>query len=234
MRVPSEVARRVLHACGGNRKTVVGRPSESHAHGTAHLSENGETLSQIHESSQNDRLAVQMAETRLHWYAVRTLPRHEKRVHEDLKKCSIECFLPLYEAVHRWKNGCVARVELPVFPGYIFVEIDPRDRFRVLGRRGTVSFVGSQREPWPLPDSDIQSLRTSVGLRKFEPHPYLSAGQKVRIKSGPLGGLTGFLVRKSGGLRVIVSVDLIRQAVAVEVDVDDVECMGSTSSPLPS
>ncbi len=170
---------------------------------------------------------------RLYWYAVRTLPRHEKRIHENLKRCSVECFLPLYQVAHRWRNGCVARVELPVFPGYIFVEITPRDRFRVLAMRGAVSFVGSPREPWPLPDSDIQSLRTSMGVRKFEPHPYLTAGQKVRIKSGPLQGLTGFLVRKSGGLRVIVSVDLIRQAVAVEIDEDHVESLGTVPSALP-
>lgn len=192
------------------------------------------TLSQVNGRDETELLAIPTAGARLHWYAVRTLPRHEKRVHENLQRCSVECFLPLYEVSHRWKNGCVARVELPVFPGYIFVEINPRDRFRVLEMRGAVSFVGSQREPWPLPDSDIQSLRNSLGLRKFEPHAYLTAGQKVRVKSGPLQGLTGFLVRKSGGLRVIVSVDLIRQAVAVEVDLDDVESTDPNPPPPPS
>lgn len=62
--------------------------------------------------------------------------------------------------------------------------------------------------------------------RKFEPHPYVAVGQKVRIKSGPLANLTGFLIRQSGGLRVVLCVELIRQAAAVEVDVEDVEPIG--------
>jgi transcription antitermination factor NusG len=161
------------------------------------------------------------------WYALHTYPRHEKRVYEDLGLRAIECFLPLYETVHRWKNGCKVRVELPLFPGYLFVRIDPRQRFNALNLPGAVSIVGSLSGPWPLPDAEIMSLRARLKSRKFEPHPYLAVGQKVRIKFGPLADLTGFLVRQSGGLRVVISVDLIRQAAAVEVDADDVEPVGA-------
>jgi transcription elongation factor/antiterminator RfaH len=169
---------------------------------------------------------VQFATSTIHWYALQTFPRHEKRVHEDLKLRAIECFLPLFETLHRWKNGCWVRVELPLFPGYLFVKIDPRESFKALSLRGVVSIVGSGSGPWPLPDSEIASLRATLQSHKFEPHPYLTVGQKVRIKSGPLADFTGFLVRQSGGLRVVLSLEMIRQAAAVEVDADDVEPIG--------
>ena len=195
-----------------------------------HLSENGEALGQTSRSGSEYRDSTQVRPTPAHWYALQTYPRHEKRLHEDLRLRALESFLPLYETVHRWKNGCKVRVELPLFPGYLFVKIDPRERFKVLNLPGAVSIVGSASGPWPLPDSDIDSLRTSVQSGKFEPHPYVAAGQRVRIKSGPLADLTGFLVRQSGGFRVVLSVELIRQATAVEVDADEVEPIGPAST----
>lgn len=166
--------------------------------GATHLSEHGEALQQSARSGKDYRNSAQFAQSLTHWYALRSYPRHEKRVHEDLRLRDIESFLPLYETEHRWKNGCKVRVELPLFPGYLFVNIDPRERFKVLSLPGTVSIVGSVSGPWPLPDSEIVSLRDSLKSHKFEPHPYLAVGQKVRIKSGPPADLTGFLVRQSG------------------------------------
>ena len=194
--------------------------------GATHLSEHGEALPHSSRIEEDNRGSVRSEASLAHWYALHTYPRHEKRVYEDLGLRAIESFLPLYETVHHWKNGCKVRVELPLFPGYLFVRIDPRQRFKALCLPGAVSMVGSVSGPWALPDAEIASLRTRLQSRRFEPHPYLAIGQKVRIKSGPLADLTGFLVRLSGGLRVVLSVELIRQAAAVEVDADDVEPIG--------
>jgi transcription antitermination factor NusG len=194
--------------------------------GATHLSEHGEALPRANRNEEDARGSVHAETPLAQWYALHTYPRHEKRVYEDLGLRSIECFLPLYETVHRWKNGCKVRVELPLFPGYLFIRIDPRQRFKALNLPGAVSMVGSVSGPWPLPDAEIASLRERLQSRNFEPHRYLAVGQKVRIKSGPLADLTGYLVRQSGGLRVVISVELIRQAAAVEVDADDVEPIG--------
>lgn len=192
--------------------------------GTGNLTEPSEIL----ESANGGRGNLEESHGRLqvpapHWYALRTYPRHEKRVHEDLGLRAIESFLPLYETVRRWKNGCKMRIQLPLFPGYLFLRLDPRERFKALNLPGAVSFVGSANEPWPLPDTEITSLREKLRLRHFEPHPYLAVGQNVRIKSGPLADLTGYLVRQAGGCRVVISIELIHGAAAVEVDQDDVE-----------
>lgn len=139
--------------------------------GSIQLSEHGEALRKSSRSRNDDQGNLQFATPFAPWYALQTYPRHEKRVHEDLRFRGIECFLPLYETVHRWKNGCKVRVDLPLFPGYLFVNINPRERFMVLGLPGSLAIVGPRSGPRSLPDSEMVSLRTSVESRKFEPHP---------------------------------------------------------------
>jgi transcription termination/antitermination protein NusG len=135
----------------------------------------------------------------------------------------VEYFLPLYKAERKWRNGCKVEVEFPIFPNYVFVHVDRRASYRVLDAPGVVAFAGSGRLPALVPDSEIEWLRNELPLRKFEPHPYLVVGSRVRIKSGPMAGMNGVLIRKKGGFRVVLSIDLIRQSVAVEVGIDEIE-----------
>jgi transcription antitermination factor NusG len=166
---------------------------------------------------------LQTAERPPHWYAVHTSPRHEKRVREHLGHRRVECFLPLFRTIHRWRNGCKVQVELPLFPGYLFVNIARSERIRVLDVPGVLTFVGPKGEPAHLPDIEIETLRCGLHLQKFEPYRGLAIGQKVRINAGALEGLQGVLVRNANGLRVVITVDLIQQSVAVELDADAVE-----------
>ena len=157
------------------------------------------------------------------WFAAYTTPRHEKVVARHLVGRDIESFLPLYTSIRRWKNGCRTPVQKPLFPGYVFVNIARRECVRVLQVPGVVSIVSAGREPSVLASSDIESLRAALPLCQFEPHPYLILGQKVRVTSGPLAGMVGVLTRKKNHFRVVLTLDLIRQSVAVEMDVDQVE-----------
>jgi transcription termination/antitermination protein NusG len=157
------------------------------------------------------------------WLAAYTTPRHEKSVVRHLEVRDVEYFLPLYKAERKWRNGCKVEVEFPIFPNYVFVHVDRRASYRVLDAPGVVAFAGSGRLPALVPDSEIEWLRNELPLRKFEPHPYLVVGSRVRIKSGPMAGMNGVLIRKKGGFRVVLSIDLIRQSVAVEVGIDEIE-----------
>jgi transcription antitermination factor NusG len=157
------------------------------------------------------------------WLAAYTIPRHEKHVSELLAERNIETFLPLYRIARQWQKSCRVILELPLFPTYVFVHIDRRARGCVLALPGVVSIVGSSKEPWPLPDFEIEALRRGVQTRKIEPHPYLKVGEKVRIKAGIMVGVEGILVRKKNEFRVVLSLDAIMQSVAVEVDADDLE-----------
>lgn len=157
------------------------------------------------------------------WYVSYTCPRHEKHVVELCQQRHISAFVPLYKSVRRWKDR-KKQVDLPLFPGYVFVQITPENRVDLLRVPGVVSLVRFQGKPAPVSVAEIETIRrglsSSSGLR---PHPYLKAGRRVRIRSGPMAGIEGILVRRKERARVILSISLIQRSVAMEVDEADVE-----------
>ena len=161
------------------------------------------------------------------WFAAYTVPRHEKRIAEHFSVRQIEHFLPLYHVQRRWRDGSKVTLQLPLFPNYIFARFDHSHRIRVLETPSVVSIVGYGREQSPVPDSYVASLREGMRLHKIEPHPFLVAGEKVRITAGPMAGLEGVLLRKKNNVRVVLTLELIMQSVAVEVDIKDVEPVAS-------
>jgi transcription antitermination factor NusG len=157
------------------------------------------------------------------WYAAYTLANHEKRVAEQLERKSIEQFLPLYETVRRWKDRRM-QLQVPLFPGYVFVHIPLEARLEILQIRSVVRLVGFSGCPAALPDNEIEALRRGLDQQlRAEPHPFLKAGRRVRIRSGPLRGIEGILVNRKGGYRVVLSIELIMRSIAAEVDVADLE-----------
>ena len=159
------------------------------------------------------------------WYAVATTPRHEKKVASLLERREVENFLPLYRTERRWKNGCKAQLELPLFPGYLFVRLNWKSRVKVLDVPGVLTFVGTRSGPAELAHKEIESIRTGLHLQKAEPFSELAIGQQVRIKAGPLAGLSGILIRNANRVRVVITVQMINQSVAVEVDAQDLEAI---------
>lgn len=159
----------------------------------------------------------------VNWFAAYTLAHHEKSAAAILSRRQIESFLPLHSAHRRWRNRCQKTIDLPIFPNYVFVRIDPRQRVRVLEVPGVLSIVGFGQKLLPLPDLEIESLRFVIGQRKLEPHPYLVVGERVRIKTGAMSGLEGVLIRRKNQFRVVLALDAIMQSVAVEVDATDLE-----------
>lgn len=160
------------------------------------------------------------------WFALYTCANQERRVAAQLEVRGVEHFLPLYRSRRNWKDRRVF-LNLPLFPGYVFARFAWPERVRALQTRGVVRLVGSNGWPSPLAKSDIEALRAGItGTLHFEPHPYLTAGKRVRILHGPLAGMTGILVRRKNGCRVVLSVDLIARSVALEVDAADLERIG--------
>lgn len=157
------------------------------------------------------------------WFAAYTCAHHERRVSEHLSTRGIEYFLPTYRAIHRWKDRKV-ELELPLFPGYVFVHLVTQEHFRVLSVPGVARIVGTPRQPTPLPDREIESLKNarSSGIHA-EPYRYLEIGRKVRIKTGPFEGLQGILVRRKGRFRVVFSLQLISSSFILDVDGSDLE-----------
>jgi transcription antitermination factor NusG len=157
------------------------------------------------------------------WYALYTAPRHEKRVADQINRQGIACFLPLYRSVRRWKDRR-KELALVLFPGYVFVRMSLQHRLRVLQLPDAVRLVTFNGQPASLPEAEIESLRQHLSCPgNVEPHPYLSVGRRVRVRSGPLKGLEGIILRTKDRCRIVLSIHLIMRSVAVEVDDSDLE-----------
>jgi transcription antitermination factor NusG len=157
------------------------------------------------------------------WFAVWTRSRHEQIVREQIGAKGVEAFLPTVTKWSRWKDRR-KKVDWPLFPGYCFARFDPDERLSVLKCTGVVSIVSFNGDIAPIPDVEIDSLRRLVASElQYDPCPLIREGAMVEVVHGPLKGVIGRLLRKGAHARLILAVDLIGQAVSVEVDAADVK-----------
>jgi transcription antitermination factor NusG len=159
------------------------------------------------------------------WYAAYTSANHEKRVADQLAGRGVESYLPQYDSVRKWKDRKV-RLQMPLFPGYVFVHLALQNRLKVLQVPGVAYLVGFAGRPVAVPDEEFARIRGFLqkGLRA-EPHPYLAAGRRVRVRNGPLEGMEGIVVRRKNGNRLVISLELIQRAMAVDLDGADLEAL---------
>ena len=158
----------------------------------------------------------------VHWYALRTRSRHEKRVREQLEARGIEPFLPLVDRWRQWKDRR-KRVAFPLFPGYCFARFPLSQRVTVLTTQGVVQILGNQDGPVPVPEAEVEAVRRLVeSTLPYDPHPYLTEGMQVEVIRGPLAGVRGLLLRKGARARMVIGVSLIHQGASVELDAFDV------------
>jgi len=161
------------------------------------------------------------------WYAVHTRSRFERSVAEELTIKGVETYLPSVGEIHRWKDR-KKEIQVPLFPGYLFTRIhdDSPSRLKVLRTSGTVQILGRGAEIEPVPDREIDALKQLLHSRATcFAHPFLREGAWVRVKYGPLEGVEGRLTRIKNASRLVLSVEMLSQSVATEIDAGDVEVM---------
>jgi transcription antitermination factor NusG len=164
------------------------------------------------------------------WYAIYTRHKHEKTVAQILASKGLETFLPLYATAHRWKDR-TKLLSLPLFPCYVFLKGGLDRRLDIVTTPGFYSLVSSAGQPLAIPPDEIEAVRRAVksGAR-VDPHPFLKCGERVRVKCGALTGMEGILVRKKNLYRLVLSVEMLGKAVAVEVDAFLVERLNTIPS----
>ena len=156
------------------------------------------------------------------WFALWTRSRHEQTVREQLEHKEIEAFLPTITRWSRWKDRR-KKIAWPLFPGYCFVRFEAEARLAILRCTGVVNIVSSEGAPAPIANEEIDNIRRLVDTDLlYDPCPFIRKGMMVEVTHGPLKGVIGRLVRKGTHARLVLSVDLIGQAVSVEVDAADV------------
>lgn len=151
------------------------------------------------------------------WFALNTRLRYEEFVAKHLSSKGYEILLPIYQTRRRWSDR-IKKLELPLFPGYLFCRFDCMNRLPILTTPGMIQIVGFGKTPVPVDDAEIAAIQRAVGSDlDREPWPYLQVGEKVRVECGSLRGVEGILLNIKGGHRLILSVTLLQRSVAVEV-----------------
>jgi transcriptional antiterminator RfaH len=163
------------------------------------------------------------------WYAVWTRSRQEKAAAEMLGRLGVQHYLPLRSELRQWSDRKQV-VEVPLFSGYLFVCMNPvkDSRLTVLKVPGIAAFVGNQTGPLPIPHKEIEDIQTVLasGINSSV-QPSLKEGDRVRVVRGALAGVEGTLVRVNSESRLFISIDMIRQSLAVSVSPGDVERVGA-------
>jgi transcription antitermination factor NusG len=163
------------------------------------------------------------------WYAVHTRAHFEQVLASALDGRAIETFYPVFEQRHRWADR-QKLISSPVFPGYLFVRIagTADERVSILQARGAVRILGPGNAIEPIPEIEIEAIRRLLASKaSCYPHAFLREGMRVRVRRGALKHLTGILVRFRNQARIVISVQLLQQAIAADLDVDDVEVLNA-------
>ncbi len=157
------------------------------------------------------------------WYALHVRVRHEKKIAQELQRAGVETFIPLVTETHRWSDRR-QKVELPLFPCYLFIRISPEPRFRAIAllTRGVLAFVGANGGV-PIPAGEIDAVRAVVQSKVPFSLCKVSKGQRVRVRGGVLDGVEGMLISDPQERRLVIAVGEIHQSLSVSVEGCDLE-----------
>jgi transcription antitermination factor NusG len=156
----------------------------------------------------------------LEWYAIRVRSRFERSVSEQLEQKGYEYFLPMYWSRRLWSDR-VKVLQLPLFGGYLFCRFDVQQRLPILQTPGVVNIVGNGKVPLPVDTIQLENIRAAANSgQNVQPWPRLDLGERVRVEFGPLRGIEGTLLRYKSASQLILAIDLMQRAIAVEVDED--------------
>jgi len=177
------------------------------------------------------KIGIQRANLASNWYSLFTHHQHEKSVALALSNKGYEIYLPLYRSLRRWRDRAKV-LWLPLFPGYVFICEGMDRQLPILTTPGIVRIVGWGGHPEIVLQSQLNAVRQMVESRlAVETHPFLQRGDRVRVKTGPLMGLEGMLIRQKGVARLVVSMEMLGRSAAVEIDVSNVERIGPFLAP---
>lgn len=170
-----------------------------------------------------DLSSIQLSQPPRSWYALYTSVNQEKLVDERLAQRGIERYLPLYKTVRRRSDRRVS-LNLPLFPGYLFVRIHLSEKLRVLEVPRVVRLIGFDSTPLAVSDAEVELLKKGLSTAcHVQPCTYLSKGCWVRVLKGPFSGQEGILLKRKQGFRVVLSMHMIMRSFTLEVGEEDVE-----------
>jgi len=152
------------------------------------------------------------------WYVLYTRHQHEKTVAQILTSKGFEIFLPLYSTARRWQDR-TKLISSPLFPCYVFLKGGLERRLDIMKTPGVHSLVSTAGQPSAIPPTEIEAIQRVVESGACaRPYPFFECGDRMRVKSGPLAGIEGILIRKKNLYRLVLSINMLGKAAAVEID----------------
>lgn len=153
-----------------------------------------------------------------YWYAIYTRPKFEKKVDSELQIKGLSTYLPLH-TVHRVWSDRIKKIQAPLFPSYIFVNVNLSERLQALQTSGVIRVVSFNGQPVQIPSEQIDQIKKVLdhGFNP-EPHEYFSFGDEVEVLCGPLMGLRGLFIEERGKERLAISIHAIQQSFAIEIE----------------
>jgi len=166
------------------------------------------------------------------WFVLFVRSNQEKKTAQRLAASGVQHFLPCYPSVRQWADRRVT-LEMPLFPGYVFVHLPFLERAKALTLPNVVSLVGGRNSPSVVSEEEINWIKMGIEHGNALPHPTLAAGDRVRIVAGSLSGMQGILLRRQNNTRVVVCLDSISRSFVVEVNLDAIEPVLAPHSDAP-
>ena len=161
------------------------------------------------------------------WFAVYTNPRHEKAVSDQLEKRGVEAFLPTFTSESQWKDRRV-KITNPLFPGYVFARIRMEEKIRVVSSPSVIRIVSFNGMPAAISEREIESVRLCAERGALlEVCPFLEVGERVRVRAGAFEGVEGFVINRKNRCKLVISIGVIHQSVAIEINAEQLERLGS-------
>jgi transcription antitermination factor NusG len=167
-------------------------------------------------------------ETELKWYVLYTRPKFEKKICEEIDYLKFENYLPLQTVIRRWSDR-IKKIEEPLFAGYVFVKKGPRQGWDLLQIPGVIRFVSTGNSPDTISEGEIHKIKLiEAEGRDIQKEDFYTTGDEVMIKQGVFAGMKGMLVRNINQQpRFLIRLPLLKQAISVEVSVNDLMKVGS-------
>lgn len=163
------------------------------------------------------------------WYALYTRPRFEKKVDKELQDLNIESFLPLKKVIKFWSDR-KKTIDEPLFPSYVFVHADLKERYQAFQPPGVVRMVSFNGEPTRIPEEQIEAVRRILEAGYLPlVNNELSKGDQVEIIAGPLTGLQGYVSEHRGNNHFTIFIEGICQTVAVKIEASYLKSIEKTN-----
>jgi transcription antitermination factor NusG len=160
------------------------------------------------------------------WYALFVRYQHEKFVALGLTNKNIDVYLPLCNSTRQWQDRA-KQLWVPLFPSYVFVRESMNRQLEILSTPGVIHIVRFGSRPAVISQAQIDSVRKILESHAaVEPYPFLTCGDRVRVKSGSLVGLEGILIRKKTGAQLVISMEMLGRSASVEIEMGNVERIG--------